>query len=128
MKFINIKFAYYSVFFLIFMSGCQKVINVNLNSSSPQYVIEANVVDSQMSQVVQITRSLNFNQDNLYPTVDNAIVVITDNSIGLTDTLLNFNPGNYITTRITGVSGHQYSLYISVGGHIFTATSTMPDR
>jgi len=113
------------ILFLAFAS-CQKVIKVNLNNAASQYVIEANVTDQPGPYTVTITKSVNFDQDNTYPTVSGATVVITDNTANVTDTLKEVTPGNYNTSVLTGVSGHKYSLYINTASNTFTSSSTMP--
>ncbi len=111
---------------LLTLASCQKVVKVNLNNATPQYVIEANVTDQPGPYTVTITKSVNFDQDNTYPTVSGATVVITDNTAGIIDTLKGTSPGNYTTHLLAGVSGHTYSLYVNAASSIFTGSSTMP--
>ena len=109
-------------------ASCQKVININLNSSAPQYVVEGNVTDSLGSFSVKISRSVNFDQDNEFPAVSGAIVTITDKTANQIYTLSETASGYYQTTglAIAGIGGHTYELYISTGNKILTATATMP--
>lgn len=107
-------------------SSCQKVIDIDLNKSNPQYVIEAEVTNADMPQIVHITRTVNFSDANQYPAVTNAVVTITDN-VGNTDILTQEQPGYYVTTKIKGMPGNIYHLSISVDGHKFSASSKMPD-
>jgi len=107
-------------------AACKKVINVNLNSTSPMYVVEGNVTNQPGPYLVMITQSINFDQDNVYPTVSGAVVVITDITANQADTLKETTPGNYNTSIITGTPGHKYQLYVNAAGNIFTASSTMP--
>jgi len=111
---------------VVTFSACKKVINVNLNSTSSRYVVEGNVTDQAGPYVVTITKSINFDQDNVWPTVSGAIVVITDVTAGQVDTLTETTPGNYNTHIIAGISGHKYLLYVNAANNIFTATSIMP--
>jgi len=122
------KYLYPFCFILVLSAfcSCQKVINLNLQNSAPQYVIEGNVTDQPGPYTVTITKSVSFTQDNVYPAVSGAIVVITDNTANVTDTLKETTPGNYNTSILAGVSGHQYSLYVNAASNIFTSSSTMP--
>jgi len=121
------KYFPFSAFLLLLsFSSCQKVIKVNLNNAASQYVIEANVTDQPGPYTVTITKSVNFDQDNTYPTVSGATVVITDNTANVTDTLKEATPGNYNTSILTGVSGHKYSLYVNAASNVFVSSSTMP--
>lgn len=116
----------YLVFAIAAFSACKKVINVNLNSTAPQYVVEGNVLNLPGPYLVSITQSINFGQDNVWPTVSGAIVVIKDLTANQVDTLTETSPGNYNTHIINGIPGHTYQLYVNAAGNIFTASSTMP--
>lgn len=106
-------------------SSCTKVVNIDLNKSNPQYVIEAAVSNLDTVQRVHITRSVNFSEKNEFPAVTNATVILEDMA-GIKDTLKQTEPGHYTTGTIRGVAGHTYTLIILVDGKQFTATSTMP--
>ena len=122
-NFLNLAFL---ILLLAAFSACKKVINVNLNSTSSQYVVEGDVTNQPGPYLVTITKSINFYQDNVWPTVSGAIVVITDITTGQIDTLVEATPGNYNTHIITGTPGHTYQLYVNAANNIFTASSTMP--
>ena len=107
-------------------TACKKVISVNLNASSPRYVVQGNVTDVPGIYTVTITKTINFDQDNVFPNVSGATVVITDVTAGVSDTLAETLPGNYTTHILTGTSGHTYKLYVNAANNIFTASSTMP--
>lgn len=116
-----------TVFFITVFSSCQKVIDVNLNSTLPRYVITGNVTNQPAPYTVSITKTVDFSQDNTFPGMTGAIVVITDATLGIVDTLKDIGAGKYQTNNINGVSGHKYQLYINAASNIFVATSTMPD-
>jgi hypothetical protein len=109
------------------LTSCQKVINVDLNGSSPQYVIEGNVTDQGDTQKVKITRSVNFSDRNTFPEATGAFVTVRDATSGELDTLEEATPGMYINTKLAGIPGHSYELFIKVDGREFTSTSIMPD-
>jgi hypothetical protein len=108
------------------MYSCTKVIQVSLNDTSPQTVIEGNITDSAGPYTVQITKTVNFSDANIFPAVTGALVSITDTTASIIDTLTETSPGIYTTHIIQGVPGHTYNLYISASGKIYTASSTMP--
>jgi hypothetical protein len=114
------------ILFITAFCSCKKVIHVDLNSSSPRYVVEGNVTNQAGPYLVSITQSVNFDQLNVAPAVSGAIVLVTDNNTGQVDSLAETTPGNYYTHSITGTPGHTYKLYISVANNVFTASSTMP--
>ena len=55
-----------------------------------------------------------------------AIVVITDSTANVTDTLKETSPGIYSTSLLTGILGHSYSLFVKINSQIFTLFCTMP--
>jgi hypothetical protein len=106
-------------------SSCQKVIDVDLNSADPMYVIEGIVIEGNNTHYVQITRSLNFDQEAPFPAVNDAVVTIADDA-GNTQVLSLAGDGIYIANNFPAVSGRTYTLTVSAGGNTFTASSTMP--
>jgi hypothetical protein len=118
----------YPLFFsLMLLVSCTKVINVNLNSTAPDIVIEGNVNDGPAPYNVKLTQTVNFSDPNFFPPVTGATVQITDVTAGYTDSLTENVPGTYTTKNLAqGVSGHQYQLFVSSNGQTYTASSTMP--
>lgn len=110
---------------LVFVS-CTKVIDIDLNTEDPQYVIEGFVTKGDSIHQVTITRTLNFDESVDFPAVDNAIVVISDN-LGNAETLALLAPGIYKTSNLLGVEGRTYTITVTVDGKVFTAASTLPN-
>ena len=88
-------------------------------------VIEANITDQPGPYSVKLSRSINLNEANIYPAIENGTVVITDNT-GIKDTLKYASGGIYKTKLIRGVYGRTYFLEVTVDGKKYTAQSTMP--
>ena len=109
-------------------SACKKVIKVDLNSSSARYVVQGNVTDVAGTYTVTITKTINFDQDNIFPTVSGAMVVITDVSAGVTDTLAETLPGNYTTHVLAGTPGHTYKLYVNAANNLSLIHISEPTR
>jgi hypothetical protein len=109
-------------------SSCQKVINVDLNKADTKYVVEANVVDDTTGCTVKLSKTVNFDQSNVFPAVSGAVVVIKDVTAGTTYTLPELRPGFYRDEAATGIPGHSYEMSISVDGKVFTASGIMPQH
>jgi hypothetical protein len=107
-------------------SSCEKVIDLELNTSSSQIVIQGNIYDQGGPYTVKITKSVNFDESNDYPAVSGAMVVISDNA-GNSDTLTEASSGIYTTTVLQGAPGRTYTLKVETDGQTYTASSTMPD-
>ena len=110
---------------LLVMTSCEKVIDYGLNSSTPRYVIEGVLTNHPGQCRVAITKSVNFGENNTFPTVSDAIVIILDN-LGAKNTLHEKEPGIYSSVTLQGIPGHTYTLNIAIGEVSFMATSTMP--
>lgn len=119
----------------IFLSGCDSMISdVEVPDSDPKLVITGflSPADDSVSIIVSKSRPLyepTPGYENQFPTVNNAIVVITD---GLNNITLPFNPasGKYqaSTTAFPIRPGISYSLsVITPDGYIASADCTIPE-
>ncbi|UWX61138.1 DUF4249 domain-containing protein [Chryseobacterium oranimense] len=119
----NIIFIILSLFVV---TSCEKEINLDLDDKSGTIVIEGNVTNQPGPYTVRITKSVAFTQNNQYPAVTGAQVILSDNT-GQTETLQYIGDGKYITTAFTGITGRTYTLKIQAEGQQYTAQSTMPE-
>jgi len=121
------NFSYLIPFFLllIFPVACKKVIKLDLNTSSPQIVIQGNIYDQSGPYNVKIFKTVNFDQSNVYPPVSGALVTITDSS-GNVERLTEKMPGVYLASATQGVPGWTYTLNVILDGQTYTSVSTMP--
>ncbi len=113
-----------SLLSIIVFSGCQKVINVDLNEAAPRIVIEGIINDRRGPYTVMISKSGSYFNQPVLPPVSGAVAIITDNS-GTIDTLKEINPGVYLTSKIRGVPGRTYTLKVISENQDYTGTSTM---
>lgn len=109
--------------FLIF-SGCQKVINVDLNEVAPRIVIEGLVTDRRGPYAVTISKSGSYFNQPVLQTVSGAQAIITDDFDNV-DSLTEKGPGIYMTSRIRGVPGRTYTLKVLSENQEYSGTSTM---
>lgn len=110
---------------IVLLASCQKVIEIDLNSKDPQIVIEGNLSDQAGPYTVTVTQSVNFSDDNTFPAVSGAVVVIADN-LGNSENLTETSPGVYQTSTLQGVAGRTYTLTVTANGKTYTAASTIP--
>jgi Domain of unknown function (DUF4249) len=110
---------------LCLFCSCTKVIELDLNSSDPQTVIEGNIGTTGDSTLIKITKSVNFDESNNFPLVQNAIVTVSDNA-GNSETLVEISAGNYSSSTFLGAVGRTYYLNVSSEGKTFTAQSAIP--
>jgi hypothetical protein len=109
---------------LIGFSGCQKVINVDLNEAAPQMVIEGLINDAPSPYTVTISKSGSYFNQPVLVMVSGAQVIINDNT-GTTDTLKELISGVYFTKKTRGISGRTYTLKVISGDQEYDGSSTM---
>jgi len=124
-KKLTSRFFLFSATFLVLLS-CQKVVNIDLNSSAPQIVIEGNITNQRGPYYVRISRTVNFSELNVFPVDTTATVKIGD-TLGNTEQLVQVSPGVYATKTLRGVPGRTYNIEVLTGGIEYRATSSMPD-
>ncbi len=119
------KIILYLFLSVLLFSSCDKVITLPIEDNQSTVVIEANITDKLGPYSVKLSRSIDLNEANIYPAIENGTVVITDNT-GIKDTLTYSKGGVYNTKLIKGVYGRTYFLEVTVDGKKYTAQSTMP--
>lgn len=111
----------------ILFASCEKEVDVDLNDSDPQIVIEGEITDQPGPYFVRISKSVNFSNSNTYPSVSGAIVSISDDN-GNVDRLTEVENGLYRTNTTVGASGKTYNLSVSINNINYSAISTMPQK
>lgn len=106
------------------ITGCEKVIDVKYNDSQSVVAISGTVSGDRGPHTVKIARSLGISDTSAYPTINDAIVTITDN-VGQRESLVFQGKGLYSTDRLVGIEGRTYTLTVSIGSESYSATSTM---
>lgn len=109
----------------LFFASCEDVIDIDLNTTDPKFVITGTVSDQSEPFSVRIVKTINFDQPNDYPAVSGASVRIGNGtqSFDLVETA----PGFYQTAQPQkGEPGRTYRLTVEVEGQVFEAVSAMP--
>jgi hypothetical protein len=126
---MNFKSKFSIYFFVVssflILSSCQKVINIDLNSTSPQIVIEGTVSDRPGPYTVKLSKTVNFSETNIFPAVTGASVIITGTD-GSSETLKEAMPGMYITNALQGKPGEAYTISVNDNGKNYEAVSNLP--
>jgi hypothetical protein len=110
---------------ILTVTACEKTITVDLNSTDPKLIVEADVTDDAGGYRVKLSKTVNFSAANNFPPVKGAVVTISDNT-GAIQTLTESISGTYTLNNVKGVSGKTYTLKIVTEGKTYTASSTMP--
>ncbi|MGY0037131.1 DUF4249 family protein [Pedobacter sp. NJ-S-72] len=117
---------FYLMIVTVMFSGCEKVIDVKLDGSATQIVIEGQVTANAGPYRVSISESKNFEEDNNFVGRNDGVVEIKDLTSGVAETLTTKNSGVYETSLMQGVGGHTYQLTVKLSGKTYMATSTIP--
>jgi hypothetical protein len=109
------------------LTGCEKTVDLKYKSNQSKIIIEGNITNEAGPYLVKITKSVNLSETGAYPTIDNAVVTISDDA-GNSETLSAQGSGTYRTATIQGVEGRTYTLTVQMENQTYTAQSTLPQR
>ena len=113
--------------FAIILVGCDKEITLELGDSKPTLVIDGSITDLAGPYFVQLSLSTSINNPTRIVGVNNARVIITDQT-GIRDSLQFVSNGLYRTQKIKGVEGGTYDLEVVVDQKKYTASTSMPKK
>jgi hypothetical protein len=120
-----------SLLFLLLLgslAACEKVIDIDLNSTDPRLVVEADLLPNQTPALkVKLTQTVNFSDTMAPPPQSGALVVVIDENTSQRDTALEVSPGNYRSgPDFRATSGGRYALEITHNDKFYRATAVMP--
>ena len=122
-------FNYISLLFLVItFIGCEKVIDVDLDTAPPKLVVEASINwyknTTGNEQFIKLTTTTDYFSSTI-PNVSGATVFITNSS----GTVFNFvevtEPGIYVCNHFEPVINENYTLTIVYNGETFTASEKL---
>jgi len=116
-------YLFLASFILLF--SCQKEIDVDLNSSNPKTVIEANYTAEDSTVRIKITQTSNYFDGNSSPIIDGATVTITDKN-GLSQPITGLGNGEYELSNYVPIFNSTYTLSVTFNGITYSAQSTLP--
>jgi hypothetical protein len=111
---------------LTFLSACENAIDLKLNNTTPQYVIEGVLTNEPGGCKVLISQTKEFTGDNTFNGISGAQVTISNN--GNTYNIAPTAQGIYQNSTLTGTPGQNYQLSVNINGKIFNGTCTMPQQ
>jgi Domain of unknown function (DUF4249) len=119
------KFLFALIIIVTCLTGCTKVIDLNLGNDSGKLVIEGNITNVDTIQYIKLSRNVPFTNTNVYPPVSGASITVTD-SKNNTYPFTEGPAGTYSSTVFQGAAGVNYKMTVSTGGTTYTANSVMP--
>ena len=112
---------------LLLFTSCEKKVNLSYKSNQSRIIIEGSITNETGPYFVKITKSIPLTATETNPTIDNALVSITDNA-GNNEALVPLGNGMYRTALLRGVEGRTYTLTVTAEGQTYTAQSMMPQQ
>ena len=110
----------------IALVSCTEVIDIDINASNPQLVVEASIGQNEPARVV-LTRSISLDELTEIPFEENADVQITDNA-GNNEKLMEVSPGFYFSSLLKGEAGQTYKISIKTAYENVSAQSSIPSQ
>lgn len=117
------------IFLLISIIGftsCEKVIEIDLESSDPQIVIEGIVSNVSSNHIVRISKTTDYFNPGEIPMISGALVIVSDD-LGQLDTFTEVSEGIYQSNYLLGIENRNYNLKVMIDDETFSATSYMPE-
>lgn len=124
------KTKYFIILLIVsipFFNSCEDVIDIDIDNSNQQIVIEAAITDTEGPHYVKISKTGDYFKSQEFEKINNALAIISDNK-GTFDTLSEVSAGTYATSKIVGVEGMDYQLLVKIEGKEYTASTTMPQK
>ncbi len=115
-----------SLIAVLSLGGCEKVIDLDLGTVTPQVVIEGSISNAQIRHTVKVSKTTGYYETGAFRPLSDVTVMIADDS-GYSELLEETSDGIYQTSEFSGVEGRSYTLTVLAEGKEYTATSTMPE-
>jgi len=110
--------------FLMTLSGCEELIDVDLNEVDPRIVIVADLNNEESEHVVLVSRTVNFDEPRPSEPISDAIVFVESGNGKRYDFKLN-TEGEYVNSNLPLSVGETYTLNVIVNGEQYTSTTKM---
>ncbi len=117
--------TFFSILFLF--TSCEDVIDIELNSIEPKLVIDGSITDETNSCVISLSKSGDYFEPGIYPTVSEATVSVIDQS-GTKSYFEERQPGVYVSDNLRGIENTAYTLTVIAEGKEYEANVVMPKK
>lgn len=113
------------ILLLIFFVSCEDVIELDLDNANAKIVIEANVTNVLEPQIIKISKTKSFKEENSFLAVNGASVKVQEEN-GPSYSFVESGGGNYLSIPFKGTPGKKYTVTVMVSNQTYTAQSIMP--
>lgn len=112
----------------LFMTGCEKVVNVDLKTAPPRLVVDASINwgknTAGSEQTIILSTTTDYYSPN-FPTVSGAQVTVTSAANAVFEFEETPGTGQYVCSDFLPVIGQTYHLKIVLNGETYTASETL---
>lgn len=126
-NFISKVLAVFSLLFILFLSSCEEVVNLDLETGEAKIVVDAEILWNKNTdgkvQTIKISKMAPY-YNNTTPKVSGAQVRVR-NSNGDTFIFTETEAGSYVCSDFVPVLNMEYTLFVEVEGKTFTAVEKM---
>lgn len=113
---------------VLFLTSCDEVINVDLNTTASRLVIDASINwvkgTTGNEQKIKLSTTTDY-YNTTFPVVSGASVIVTNSANTVFNFIENSGTGEYICTNFIPVIDEIYTMTITVNGQTYTATETL---
>lgn len=109
------------------LTACEKVIDIELDESEQQTVIEARLSEGTNDFSVIISKTAPYFENAPSERIDNAVVTLNDDS-GEGALVIPHQQNGVYTAQVTAVAGRTYTLQAEIDGQTYTALSFLPEK
>lgn len=117
----------FSLLFVLLLSSCEEVVNLDLETGEAKIVIDAEILWNKdtdgKTQTIKISKMASYYNTST-PKVSGAQVRVV-NSEGTTFTFAETDPGSYVCTDFVPVLNMEYTLFVEAEGKSFTAVEKL---
>lgn len=112
----------------LFVTGCEKTIDVPLKTASPRLVIDASIdwlknTAGNEQKIILSTTTGYYSSE--FPSVSGAVVTVTNASNSVFDFLETPGTGQYVCHDFVPAMGETYNLKVVLNGETYTASETL---
>jgi len=121
----NLKYFFILAIGLFVFSSCEEVIELDLNTTEPQLIIEATLDATNAVARVILTKSNDFYNNNSPERISGADINLRSET-GTTYMLAETSAGTYVAENIAANQGEVFTISIEVEGEMYEATTQVP--
>ncbi|MES2419559.1 MAG: DUF4249 domain-containing protein [Bacteroidota bacterium] len=112
----------------LFLTSCEDVIDVDLDTAAPRLVIDASIDWERNTigneQKIKLSTTTGY-YSNEFPTVSGATITVSNSTGNIFNFIEMSIAGEYICTDFIPAIGETYTLTINLNGEIYTAVETL---